>query len=77
MAHERQSAWLLGLEGTFRHFGGVTHEVLVDNAKALVDEHNRQDCLFVPPRSPVQVRPRNRGTFTPSLMQHICNTLAT
>lgn len=40
--HERQSAWLLGLEGAFRHFGGVTHEVLVDNAKALVDEHNRQ-----------------------------------
>lgn len=40
--HERQSAWLLGLEGAFRHFGGVTHEVLIDNAKALVDEHNRQ-----------------------------------
>lgn len=40
--HERQSAWLLGLEGAFRHFGGVTHEVLVDNAKALVDAHNRQ-----------------------------------
>ena len=29
--HERQSAWLLGLEGAFRHFGGVTHEVLIDN----------------------------------------------
>lgn len=40
--HERQSAWLLGLEGAFRHFGGVTHEVLVDNARALVNEHNRQ-----------------------------------
>jgi len=40
--HERQSAWLLGLEGAFRHFGGVTHEVLVDNAKALVEEHNRE-----------------------------------
>lgn len=40
--HERQSAWLLGLEGAFRHFGGVTHEVLIDNAKALVEEHNRQ-----------------------------------
>ncbi len=35
--HERQSAWLQGLEGAFRHFGGVPHEVLVDNAKALVD----------------------------------------
>jgi transposase len=40
--HERQSAWLLGLEGAFRHFGGVTHEVLVDNARALVDAHDRQ-----------------------------------
>jgi hypothetical protein len=40
--HERQSAWLQGLEGAFRHFGGVTHEVLVDNARALVDEHNVQ-----------------------------------
>lgn len=40
--HERQSAWLLGLEGAFRHFGGVTHEVLIDNAKALVEEHNCQ-----------------------------------
>lgn len=40
--HERQSAWLLGLEGALRHFGGVTHEVLIDNAKALVEEHNRQ-----------------------------------
>jgi transposase len=40
--HERQSAWLQGLEGAFRHFGGVPHEVLLDNAKALVDEHNAQ-----------------------------------
>lgn len=40
--HERQSAWLQGLEGAFRHFGGVPHEVLVDNARALVDEHNAQ-----------------------------------
>ena len=40
--HERQSAWLQGLEGAFRHFGGVPHEVLVDNARALVDEHDAQ-----------------------------------
>ncbi len=40
--HERQSAWLQGLEGALRHFGGVPHEVLVDNARALVDEHNAQ-----------------------------------
>jgi transposase len=38
--HERQSAWLDGLEGAFRHFGGTPHEVLVDNARALVDYHD-------------------------------------
>jgi len=40
--HERQSAWLQGLEGAFRHFRGVPHELLLDNAKALVDQHNVQ-----------------------------------
>jgi len=40
--HERQSAWLQGLEGAFRHFGGVPHELLLDNARALVDDHNVQ-----------------------------------
>jgi transposase len=40
--HERQSAWLQGLEGAFRHFGGLPHELLLDNARALVDEHNVQ-----------------------------------
>jgi transposase len=38
--HERQSAWLDGIEGAFRHFGGVATEVLVDNAKALVLHHD-------------------------------------
>jgi transposase len=38
--HERQSAWLDGIEGAFRHFGGVAQEVLFDNARALVDHHN-------------------------------------
>jgi hypothetical protein len=38
--HERQSAWFAGLEGAFRHFGGVTAEVLFDNARALVDHHD-------------------------------------
>ncbi len=36
----RQSAWLEGIEGAFRHFGGVPGEVLVDNAKALVAHHD-------------------------------------
>jgi len=38
--HERQSAWLAGLEAAFRHFGGVAREVLLDNARALVDHHD-------------------------------------
>jgi transposase len=38
--HERQSAWLDGIEGAFRAFGGVTTEVLMDNAKALVTHHD-------------------------------------
>ena len=40
--HERQSAWMHGLEGAFRHFGGTTRDVLMDNAKALVHKHNVQ-----------------------------------
>jgi len=40
--HERQEAWFAGLEGAFRYFGGVTEEVLVDNARALVSRHDPQ-----------------------------------
>jgi hypothetical protein len=38
--HERQSAWFEGLEGAFRHFGGLPEEVLLDNARALVEQHD-------------------------------------
>jgi transposase len=38
--HERQSAWFDGMEGAFQHFGGVTEEVLLDNAAALVTHHD-------------------------------------
>ena len=38
--HERQSAWLEGIEGAFRHFGGLPGEMLLDNARALVKHHN-------------------------------------
>src|SRR5215469_4368457 len=37
--HERQSAWFDGMEAAFEHFGGVPQEVLVDNARALVEHH--------------------------------------
>ena len=45
--HERQSAWLDGLEGAFHHFGGVPEEVLIHNARALVDDHDRTTRLVV------------------------------
>ncbi|UTV39346.1 hypothetical protein MYG64_26945 (plasmid) [Ensifer adhaerens] len=38
--HDRQSAWFDGMEAAFRHFGGVTSEVLLDNAAALVTRHD-------------------------------------
>lgn len=38
--HERQAAWLEGLEQAFQHFGGVPEEVLLDNPRALVTPHN-------------------------------------
>jgi hypothetical protein len=38
--HERQDSWFDGLESTFRTFGGVPREVLLDNAKALILHHD-------------------------------------
>jgi transposase len=38
--HERQSAWMGGTEGAFHHFGGRTRELLLDNAKPLVNFHD-------------------------------------
>jgi transposase len=38
--HERQNAWIDGLERAFGHFGGVPAEVLLDNAKPLVTHHD-------------------------------------
>jgi transposase len=40
--HERQAAWIAGLEAAFGHFGGVPREVLLDNPKALVSHHDRE-----------------------------------
>lgn len=37
---ERQRDWFTAIEGAFRHFGGVTEDILVDNARALVDEND-------------------------------------
>ena len=38
--HERQAAWFEGMESAFRTFGGVPAEVLLDNARALVERHD-------------------------------------
>src|SRR5579863_2164797 len=39
--NERQDSWFAGLEGAFRHFGGITEEVLLDNDRGLVAHHDR------------------------------------
>lgn len=38
--NERLHSWLAGMEGAFRHFGGVTETVLLDNPRALVTSHD-------------------------------------
>ncbi len=40
--NERQESWFEGMESAFRHFGGVTQEVLLDNDRSLVAYHDRQ-----------------------------------
>jgi transposase len=42
MLSERQGEWLSSLAAAFRHFGGVTMTLLVDNAGALVIRNDRQ-----------------------------------
>src|SRR5450759_1226098 len=42
MLSQRQGEWLSGLAEAFRHFGGVTRTLLVDNAGALVLRHDRR-----------------------------------
>jgi transposase len=37
---ERQADWFEGMESSFLHFGGVPAEVLLDNARALVEHHD-------------------------------------
>jgi transposase len=48
--HERQESWFAGLEGAFAAFGGLPEEVLLDNARALVEHHNAstREVVFNP-----------------------------
>lgn len=41
--NEQQEAWFSGLEGAFRHFGGVTATILIDNPRTMVLNHRRGD----------------------------------
>lgn len=38
--NQRQGSWLRGIEAAFAHFGGVAERLLLDNARALVEEHD-------------------------------------
>ena len=38
--HERQQDWLTGITEAFHYFGGVTNEVLLDNAKTIMIERD-------------------------------------
>lgn len=44
---QRQDDWFEGLDGAFRHFGGLTEQVLCDNASPLVVSHDRQSGQVV------------------------------
>jgi transposase len=73
--HERQTAWFMGLEGAFRHFGGVPRELLLDNPRPLVTQHNprTREVIFnerfkaftsywrVKPRACAPYRARTKG----------------
>jgi transposase len=44
---EKQDHWLAALEEGLRHWGGVPQEVLVDNARALVSQHDPEREILV------------------------------
>jgi transposase len=44
----RQRDWITGIEGAFRHFGGVPQEILSDNAKPLVLRQQGGKAVFHP-----------------------------
>lgn len=47
---QRQAQWLEGIERSFRYFDGIAAELLVDNARALVEHHNlkTREVVFHP-----------------------------
>src|SRR5215212_6752390 len=88
--HERQTAWLDGIEGAFRHFGGLPAEVLLDNARALVTHHDARtrEVVFnerlhafarywsVRPRACAPYRARTKGKDERGVGYVKCNAIA-
>ena len=72
---ENLYTWMAGIEGALRYFDGVPVEILIDNPKAMVIEHNRgtHDVILnetfksfasywgFTPRACVPVRPQTKG----------------
>ena len=46
--NERQLNWLRAIEAAFERFGGTPEELLVDNARALVTRHDKDELVFNP-----------------------------
>ncbi len=73
--NERQESWFVGMESAFRHFGGVTETILLDNPKPLVKSHDMRtrEVAFTEsfkafakhwgfaPRACAPYRPRTKG----------------
>jgi transposase len=59
---QRQDDWLEGLDGAFRQFGGLTEQILCDNASPLVVSHDREsgDVVWNPG---FEAFCRDRGLF--------------
>jgi transposase len=61
--HQRQRHWLQALEEAFRFWGGIPEQVLVDNAKALITNHNPRTGELV--INPVFAAVARHWGFTP------------
>ena len=85
--HERQEAWFNGLESTFLTLEGLPEEVLFDNARALVIEHDAQTRAVVfnakllafarhwgfRPRACAPYRARTKGKAENGITRFICS----
>lgn len=87
-ARQRLREWLAGHEQAFRHFGGVTDTVVVDNAKAMVLAHTRGAVTWHPtyadfagyygfrPWACAPYRPQTKGKVEAGVKYVVRNALA-